>query len=208
VTNAAVRLGLGPSLKQLGFTKGRTHYYRHTDSAIQVVNIQSSQHNVPSLTGFARFRINLGVHFPSVAVLLHGSDAMPEKPKEMYCLLRGVLSTGQGGRWWQVGAESTTESLAAELNQFWREFAWPWLERNSSLVEAARELELQGNFWAAAAAYLHMGEREHVASVLQRGVKMWKSGPDSGHPANAKLLAERLRTLREWAERHNIAITT
>jgi hypothetical protein len=200
---SVVELGLSPPLQVEGFHKRGLHFHRSDDSVLQVVTVQSSQWNV---AGSGRFRINLGIHFPAVALVLHGVDPMPKIPKEQYCILRGAFSVPD--LWWTVDPNTDVRAVADKLSAYWRDNASPWMEKNKSLAEAARTLERQlPGLWAAAAARLVLGERDEAVRLVKACIVNLESSREANHPANAGLTTKRLREIREWASMHQLVIS-
>jgi Domain of unknown function (DUF4304) len=205
-TKLIVDQGLSPLLKQSGFRKDSTHYWRYEGEALQVINVQSSQWNTASS---ARFTLNIGVHFSSVAKMLYGKDPMPATPKEYYRLLRGRIGSlmpAARDHWWIVTSETDIAASAAELAAACKEYVFPWLEKVKSVSGAADEMEkskLMG-LWNAAAARLVLGERERVAQLVAAAIEAYKTDADATHPANAELTAKRIAELLQWAASHGL----
>jgi uncharacterized protein DUF4304 len=203
---AITALGLEPSLKEAGFRKGGTHFSKGDREALQVVDVQSSQWN----TGASgKFTLNAGVHFSSVAKMLHGIDPMPSAPKEYYCVLRrrvGMLLPAGTDKWWAVTPKTDAESVAAELSLAWKDYIWPWLERVRTIPGAAEELEngRGGELWAAAAARLVLGEREKAGRLVEKMIEVLRTDRDAAHPANADLTAKHLGKIQQWAIEHGL----
>ena len=103
---AIVDEGLTPHLKARGFHQRGVNFFRTDGNALQVVTVQSSQHNYGDS---GKFRVNFGVHFPEVAKVMLGSDNMPKVPSEPYCLLRAIGSFPD--RWWIVNPAQLLEPL-------------------------------------------------------------------------------------------------
>ena len=197
---AIVDAGLAPHLKAHGFRKGGVNFYRTEGDAIQVMTVQSSQHNYGDS---GKFRVNFGVHFPEVAKVLHGSDKMPKVPSERYCLLRAIGSFPD--RWWIVNSLTIVGDHISNLGAYWSEIVWPWLEANKRLPEAAKKLESQ-NLVAAAAARLVLGEREEAIRLVKAYIAKVESAIQarSKYPENAELLAEQLKSVHDWAVSHHL----
>jgi hypothetical protein len=205
-TKAIVDRGIAPLLKQGGFRKSATHYSRKEGEALQLVNVQSSQWNTAS---GGRFTLNLGVHFASVAKLLHGSDPMPANPKEQYCVLRtrvGFLLPAAADHWWTVTPETDVAAVANELEAACQDYVFPWLEKVKTVSGAAEEMERSklGGLWPAAAARLVLGEREKAAQLIAAAIEVYKTDRDATHPANAELTAKRIAELQQWAANHGL----
>lgn len=201
----AVNLGLRPRLRDCGFRRNSTHYWRGEGDVIQVLSVQKSQWNS---SDSGKFTLNLGVHFPLVAEVLLGRDNMPRPPQESYCILRqraGMLLSGRD-EWWTVTPETDVDELAGTLQRALEEHVLPWFERNKSLPQAAGELERQKHYLPAAAVRLVLGETEEAARLVQSAIRLVETGTDFQHPANADLKAKYLREYRDWARKHRLPL--
>ncbi len=201
-----IDLGLAPLLKQAGFCRHSTHFARSYGEALDVVNAQSGQWNMASS---GKFTLNIGVHFSSVAIAMHGKDPMPAIPKEYYCLMRrrvGMLLPGGADCWWTITPQTDIGAVAAELASAWKDFVSPWLDKVKTIADAAAELEQRGgvDLWAAAAARLVLGEREKAAQIARVMLDYFRSVLDASHPANKDHLDMQLKQLRQWAASHNL----
>jgi hypothetical protein len=204
---AIVDRGLAPLLKQAGFRKNSTHFSRRNGEALQLINVQSSQCNNASL---ARFTLNVGVHFASVAEMLYGNDPMPSPPREMFCLLRtrvGMILPAGADHWWIVTPDTNVESVAGELSSAWNDYISQWLEKNKTIAGAAPELEkgMLVHPLATAAARLVLGEREKAAQSVNAVLERFGTALQDSHPANTELIATRIKEFREWAANHRLA---
>lgn len=196
--------GLTLHLKRQRFRRHGINFYRKDGDAIQVVTVQSSQHNYGDS---GKFRVNFGVHFPEVAKVLHGSDRMPKGPSESYCLLRAIWSFPD--RWWKVDASTITANLALNLGAYWSEDVWPWLEENKRLPQAAKTLASQpagAGLMSAAAARLVLGERDEGVLWVKACIAGLESAvqAQSAYPENVELLAAQLKRVRDWAATHDL----
>ena len=201
-----VDLGLRPLLKQAGFRKGGTHFSKVDQESLEIINVQSSQWNN---TSSGKFTLNVGVHFGTVARMLHGTDPMPAIPKEHYCLIRrrvGMLLPGGKDHWWVVTTDTDAESVAAELSSAWRDYISPWLEKFKTTAGAAHELEKDNGMysWTAAAARLVLGEREKATRLVETAIEFLRTNSDFAHPANAALMEKRINEIRLWAAAHGL----
>ena len=132
---------------------------------------------------------------------------MPKIPKEHYCILRGLFQRARP--WWTVDRNSDVNALTEKLGLHWRDEVWPWLTKNKSLAAAATTLEQHGHLagpWAAAAARLVLGERDEAARLLKKCIANVESSADVSAPVNAKIAAEHLRQIREWAAAKSLVI--
>lgn len=201
---AVIDLGFSPLLKNAGFRKNDRHFYQSESNVIQVVTIQSNRWNTAES---GSFRVNFGIHFSEVAKALRGIDRMPKIPKEHYCILRGMFSVPD--LWWTVDRNSDVKAVGEKLDLYWRDVVWPWLEKNKSLAEAAVTLERQGHLagpWAAAAARLVLEERDEATRLVKVCIANVESSTDFSAPVNAKIAAEHLQKIREWAAEHELTI--
>lgn len=92
------------------------------------MNVQLSKWNTKEL---AKFALNIGVHFASVATLLFGKDPMPVNPKESWCLIRtraGLLMPEQKD-WWSVAPETNGHAVSEDLAAVCSAYVLPWLEQ-------------------------------------------------------------------------------
>jgi|SRR5271163_1513503 len=204
---AIVDRGLAHQLKQAGFRKNSTHFSRTYGEALQVIDVQSSHWNTSSS---ARFTVNIGVHFASVAVMLYGNDPMPAPPREVFCLLRtrvGTILPARADRWWVVTPDTNVEFVAAELSSAWNDCILPWLEENKTIAGAVPELEKATRVHplAAAAARLVLGEREKAAHSVNAVLERFGTALQDSHPANTELIAARIKEFREWAANRGLA---
>lgn len=203
---AIVDRGLAQQLKQAGFRKNSTHFSRTYGEALQIVNVQSSHWNTASS---ARFTLNIGVHFASVAVMLYGNDPMPAPPRETFCLLRtrvGMILPARADRWWVVTPDTNVETVAAELSSAWNDCILPWLEKNKTIAGAVQELE-RATFvhpLVAVAARLVLGEREQAARLVNMVLQQFGTALQDSHPVNTELIAGRLKQVRQWAADHGL----
>jgi hypothetical protein len=197
---AIVHAGLAPHLKAQLFRKRGVNFFRTDGDALQVVTVQSSQHNYGDS---GKFRVNFGVHFPEVAKVLHGSDRMPKVPSEPYCLLRAIGSFPD--RWWTVNPTTIAGTLASNLGSYWSEVVWPWLDANKRLPEAANTLEGH-DLVAAAAARLVLSERDEAVRLVKARIADLESTiqAQSAHPEIVELLTARLKDVRDWATGHHL----
>jgi len=196
---------LAPLLKQAGFHKKSTHFSRKDGEALQVINVQSSQWNNVSS---AKFTLNIGVHFARVAGMLYGTDPMPSPPKEVFCLLRtrvGMIMPAGTDHWWIVTPDTNVDAVSTELSSAWSDCISPWLEKNKTILGVGPELEkaLLVHPLAAAAARLVLGDREKAAQLVNTVMERFGAQQDS-HPANAELIATRLKEFRQWATTHGL----
>jgi hypothetical protein len=199
-------LGLSPLLKSAGFRKSGTQYSREDGGALQVINVQSSQWNNASS---GKFTLNVGIHFSSVAKMLHGSDPMPAAPKECFCLMRrrvGELLPEGTDRWWAVGPETDVEAISNELTAACRDYVFPWLAKVRTIAGAATEMEQSRHweFWQAAGARLVLGEHGKASELIKKLIESYGTDRDAAHPTNADLKAKRIQDLRHWAADHNL----
>jgi len=206
---AAINFGLVPLLRQEGFRRQEANFYKREEHVLTVVNVQSSQHNSATIPYFdeGRFTLNFGVHFPSVAKVLHGADPMPPLPKEHFCLLRrrvGMLMPGGGDHWWTVTSSTDAEGLGAELNSIRQMYVWPWLSKVRNGAGAAREMELNpgalsGNLATAAAAFIVLGQREKASELVEKQLEDLERQRERCHPSNQALLERYIAELKGWA---------
>jgi len=197
---SVVELSLSPFFKAERFQKRGPHFYKFGDNFIQVVTVQSSLGNTAAS---GRFRVNFGIHFPAVAEVLLAADPMPQIPKEHYCILRAIL-LGVHLPWWTVTPTTDVRTIAHALSGHWQDDAWPWMEKNKSLSEAAQTLEHDGDSWSAAAARLVLGEREEAVRLVKAFIVCLESSPEANSPANKKLTLSRLQKIQGWASQHQL----
>ncbi|HSY92397.1 MAG TPA: DUF4304 domain-containing protein [Candidatus Binatus sp.] len=199
---AIVDAGLAPRLKEQGFHRRGINFHRTDGDAIQVVTVQSSQHNFGDS---GRFRVNFGVHFPEVARVLQGSDGMPKVPSEQFCLLRALWSFPD--RWWAVDSATIASNVVLNLNTYWSEIIWPWLEVNKQLPEAAKTLESQPmSRVTAAAVRLTLGQRDEATRLVGTCIASLENAiqAQSAYPDNVELLTAQLKNVRDWAANHHL----
>jgi hypothetical protein len=198
---AIVEAGLAPRLKERGFRRRGINFHRTDGDAIQVVTVQSSQHNYGDS---GKFRVNFGVHFPEVAKVLQGSDGMPRVPSESYCLLRAIWSFPD--RWWAVDPTTDTTSVVLTLGTYWSETIWPWLEANKRLPEAVKTLETQPmNLMTAAAARLILGEIDEAVRLVKACIASLENAIQAqSYPGNVALLTAQLKNVRNFAAKHDL----
>jgi len=130
---------LHPFMKEAGFIrKGRT-WNRHARGMIDVMNVQTSQWNEPTLGSFT---INVGVLVPKVYALCWGKDT-PTFPKEEDCIVRArigaLIDRPVAGRrkqkdvWWDMDMETDLETLGNNLRLLLREKIVPFFDQFDSL---------------------------------------------------------------------------
>lgn len=187
-------------LKQAGFRKNSTHFWKKDGEALQVINIQSSSWNN---SAFGRFTLNIGVHFAEVAAMLPKTLPMRDPPKEYCCLIRrrvGMLLPAGGDHWWKVTPETDADAVASELSGVLKEYVFPWLEKLKTISSAADEMAP----WSQAAARIILGDRERAAQLMQAAIEQWKIDADPASPRNAELAAKRVEERRQWAVKHKL----
>ncbi len=199
---AIVDAALAPRLKEQGFRRRGINFHRTDGDAIQVVTVQSSQHNYGDS---GRVRVNFGVHFPEVARVLLGSDGMPKVPSECYCLLRAIWSFPD--RWWAVDSATNTTNVVLTLGTYWSETIWPWLEANKRLPEAVKTLESQPmSLITAAAARLVLGESDEAVRLVKACISSLENAiqAQSAYPGNVAILTAQLKNVRNFAAKHDL----
>lgn len=192
--------GIVPLLKQAGFRKNSTHFWKKDGEALQVINIQSSSWNN---SAFGRFTLNIGVHFAEVAAMLPKNASMPDPPKEYCCLIRrrvGMLMPAGGDHWWKVAPETDADAVATELSGVLREYVFPWLEKLQTISAAADEMAP----WPQAAARIILGDSERAAQLVQATIEHWKINRDPAFPANTDLAARWIDKMSQWAAKHKL----
>jgi hypothetical protein len=193
---------LAAPLKEIGYRKSGRIWRRRLESAIQVVQVQASRHNVGAE---GQFCLNAGVYFPALARRL---PLFPptDSPSEPDCHLR-IRAQPPGRSWWEVraagvavpepnagrvlggifgwlrrradrGAPETNERAIVGLRDALQRYALPWLERMADLHAARNEFEREGQLWNAAAASLELGDRELALAFFKRVLKDKPAGAD------------------------------
>jgi hypothetical protein len=213
--NSIVDEAIAPQLAAAGFKRaGRTWRKYLDDGVVQVVNIQWS----PRRDSEGWFTLNAGVYIPELAKLV-AEFQVTTTPKEYDCHLRKrPLPPGVGG--WEVRvpgmakndpalgdgwfsrffswldqrddakAPAKQERAARELRESLERYAFPWLERVSSLRGARDELLRSHPSWLAAQASLLLGERDEAKRILEREL--------------ARANPEYAETLRKWGREHGL----
>jgi Domain of unknown function (DUF4304) len=204
----AVKRGLAPPLREIGFRKTGTNFYQLTSESNKLVHIQSSQWNSASLS---RFTIELGIYFPSIDGLMDQQftrkGTLPWSPKIFNCQLRrriGLLLPINRDFWWEVTPATDANHLATELAQAWQSYGAPWMNRNSNLGAAVLDLEAQSLYWVAAAGRLSMGEREQASRLARAFIESFTK--QAAHPANAELIEKHLTNIHRWCATHKIKL--
>ena len=161
-----VKIGLAPLLKENGFSKSSRNFYRESESAWRVVNVQSSQSN-SDMAG--KFTVNLGVYLPQVAALA-GQSPVTGKPKEYDCTVRkriGALMPHGVDYWWELLPSTDPAAIAATVAAAVETYGLPWFAANTSVLQVADTLANQPSVMAAAAA-LAAGDRPEAARRIGR----------------------------------------
>jgi uncharacterized protein DUF4304 len=202
--------GLAPSLKQAGFRRTGMNFFRQHGEAVQTVNVQSSRWNSDASGSFT---INVGVDFAEVAQLMPGFMPMPSFPKEYCCILRirvGEIMPARKDCWWEVAENTNAEALAAELVTVWTSYIVPWLDAYSTVSALASKPNAGEwrNPYMRAAAHIVAGDRTRAAQYVEAEINRINEDPDANHQANAKLQAERLAQLPEWATKQGLTVRT
>lgn len=99
-----------------------------------------------------------------------------------------------------VNPATVAGDLVSNLGKYWSEVVWPWLEVNRHLTEAAKTLARK-NLVAAAAARLVLNERDEAGRLVKDCITDLEHAiqAQSAYPENARLLAARLKSVRDWA---------
>jgi hypothetical protein len=190
ITDAAMKLGLAPELRKSGYKKSGRTFHFVSDACTRVLNIQSDRWNTRTEGSFT---INLGIYFPALHQLAERVP-FPGLPKEYDCDVReriGDLMPSQKDHWWNVNMNTNIEELADELRHVWQEYARPWLEHNSSLINAAMVLERTRQPFMAAAARLLLGDKEKARELTALALKQYPAALDD---------------TRAWAQKHGLAV--
>ena len=212
--NRIVDEAIAAPLAAAGFRRfGRTWRRFLDDGVIQVVNVQWSTRDGRAEGWFA---LNAGAYFPALgeSIALY---PITRSPKEYDCHVR-TRPGPPGGRGWTVrvpGAakpepdasgwlgklfswldrradDNATDGQARAthgLREALEQYAFPWLERVSTLRGARDELVRTQRFWAAHASLL-LGEREEAARLLT--LELARANP------------EYAETVRAWGRRHGL----
>ena len=220
----AVKSGIAPLLKNGGYLRNGTHYYRSEPGVLKILNVQSSQWNSAQ---HGRFTINLGVHLEALADL---HLPMPDPPREEYCLLReriGILLPEARDYWWDVTPSTDSAVLADQLQRVCEEYALPWLEKHGNTHSVAEELERKRQDRDAGMAWLLLGDVPRATRIIRRCLQQrseqlaeysdmdaLKTRFPKANPAQLEKTAigERARIqrfihdLRSWAKQHNLEI--
>ena len=112
--------------------------------------------------------------------------------------------------WWEVAENTNAEALAAELVTVWTSYIVPWLDAYSTVSALASKPNAGEwrNPYMRAAAHIVAGDRTRAAQYVEAEINRMSEDPDANHQANAKLQAERLARLREWATKQGLTVRT
>jgi hypothetical protein len=189
-----LRLGPAPYLKESGFKKRARKFFHSQATSTAHIEFQASQWNMASQ---ARFTINLGRYFPAIAEA--NCQPIVEEPSKQHLLSAGIrighLLPQPQDYWWSIEPDTDLQALAAELVTVLKNFAFPYLERISTLegiAEHAGHSPVSGRYptLSVASALLLLGRREEAFTVFRE----YRSGfprPQPHHEA--------------WASRHGEA---
>lgn len=184
-----VRSALAPFLKEVGFKKKGSSFYKTDDSSMDVINVQLSQGNFGDE---GRFTLNVGKYFPAIAEL-EGESAALEFPKEYECTLRkriGDLMPQKADFWWQISRASDDDALAADVKSAVERYALPWLQALDSYAKVRAELAVFPSLRAASVEVL-LNERAAAIAILQALIQERPHG-------NAHV--------RAWAKLHQLTL--
>ena len=127
--DAVISAGLSDWLRSQGFRKKRRTFRRWDGPICLIVNVQASGGNTWDA---ARFYVNLAVYSAE-----HSPPSA--KPQEHEGHLRRRLEPPEGG-WWTLTPETDACAVASEVVTLLAQEGLPWLQRESALLTAYREL--------------------------------------------------------------------
>ena len=181
-----LRLGPAPFLKQAGFKKLARRFVRSVGASTAHIDFQASQWNVKTR---ARFTINLGSYFPSIAEA--NGQPIVEDPAKQRLLTAGIrighLLPDPQDYWWSIEPDTNLESLANELVTVLDKYASPYLERISTLegvAEHAGYSPLVGKYptLSTASALMLLGRTDEALATF-RDYKSQFPNPQPHHVA-------------------------
>jgi hypothetical protein len=181
-----LRLGPAPLLKQAGFKKLARRFFRTDSTSTAHLDFQASQWNVSAR---ARFTINLGRYFPSVAEA-NGQPIVEDSAKQRLLSAGtriGHLLPDPQDHWWSIEPDTDLNSLATELVAIIEKYALPYLERISTLegvAEFAGYNALIGKYptLSTASALMLLGRTEEALATFREYKNQFPS-PQPHHTA-------------------------
>jgi len=183
-----IKLGLADFLKAQGFKKSGRNWHKSDGDNWLMVNVQASSGNSG---GAGKFAINLGIYFAAVAAMA-GQIPPDGKPKEGSATISnrlGVLVHGKD-HWWDIGANSDLNAIAADVVQGMQRVGLPWLDTHRQLAHLSAALKGQPSLSSVSAAWIS-GDKEDAIGRLKAAI--------SSRPAAAARYTA-------WATRNGVAL--
>jgi hypothetical protein len=205
IIKQAVQSGVVPLMREHGYRKNSTNFYKSENGWITILNVQSSRWNTADS---AQVVINLGTYSPALAEIMERDLRMPDPPQLGYCSMSQRMRIGEfdadRDRWWGVTPETDPAKLANFMRIAIVEKGLPWLDRMTDAATVAKSAEDRQSYWEAAAWALILGDRKRAAEFVRLWIVYWEShiSQYSDLPA---LIAQYPRGTPEMLERTAVA---
>jgi hypothetical protein len=115
-----------------------------------------------------KFAINIGIYFPAVEAIRGRPPIEGIPPDGCWTVTTrlALLATGKD-RWWTLTPKGNLGRLAGELQEGWRDFGRPWIEKNKVLANA-RDWQLENYAeWPAVLSTVVLGQRDVARRILR-----------------------------------------
>ncbi len=114
-----------------------------------------------------KFTVNIGVYFPAIEAIRGKQviEGIPPGGCWTIATRLNMLATGED-RWWTLTPRTKLGPLQAELQDRWRGFGHPWIERNK-IISNARDWQVENHAkWPAVFSTMVLGQRDRALALL------------------------------------------